>query len=134
MAVMAFVSDRFKLARQSLSAAYIRLWGEICGPELGKARFGVALACCILSLAIGLGYAQTLRVSGWQLWSWGICILTLVVTLTPRLVLRIDRNWLWLGALFAAALALRLPFLGSIPGGLHLDEREVADFAMRHVF
>ncbi len=29
---------------------------------------------------------------------------------------------------------LRLPFLGTIPGGLHTDEVGVADFAMRRIF
>jgi hypothetical protein len=49
--------------------------------------------------------------------------------------LRVTRRTLiWPAVILLAALLLRVTFLESVPGGLHVDESGIADFSLRHIF
>lgn len=96
----------------------------------------IALAAILISLSIGYGYGTISLVTGWQLWTWGISCLILVIALMPhrRLPLPQAIPWRWLAGLLIVAFLLRFPLLDTIPGGLHIDEKGVAGYSMRHVF
>jgi 4-amino-4-deoxy-L-arabinose transferase-like glycosyltransferase len=101
-------------------------------------RFLVAAACLGISVSIGLMYAREIWVNGWQLWSWAACCLVLTAVLLlgsrrPNLPTS-WQVWIWPLALVLVALLLRVPFLETVPGGLHVDEAGIADFSQRHVF
>ena len=94
-----------------------------------------AAACLAVSLSIALAYAHYTVVPGWQLWTWLAAVIGILLALIPPLTSRLPRRTFWiLLGLLAAALALRLWRLTSLPPGLHVDELGVADFAMRQVF
>jgi hypothetical protein len=99
-------------------------------------RFFVALACLVTTTSVGYAYARTIEVEGWQLWLWALCVLLTALVLLPPRRPRVALGWACVGlaALFAAALVLRAVDLEHVPGGLHVDEMGVADFALRQVF
>ena len=95
-----------------------------------------AVACVFVNVSIGYAYAGEVWVEGWQLWTWATCVTATVICLIPadRLPIQRSKSWRWLFALTLVALLLRITFLESVPGGLHVDEVTMADFALRHVF
>ncbi len=107
---------------------------EIFATNQGSMKAIVALACTAGTIFIGLAYAKDVYVNGWQLGTWGACVIVLAVALIPRLNLKAERAWLIYPSLLVTALALRLPMLDQIPGGLHVDEIGFADFTLRQVF
>ncbi len=114
-----------------------QIWQEdVQKNELHQMQLVVGLACALITISIGYGYARTVWVEGWQLWTWMACVIVVVVALLPlrefpnaRLA---DAKWLLL--ISVVALLLRLLDLDPLHGGLHVDEKGVADFAVRHVF
>jgi 4-amino-4-deoxy-L-arabinose transferase-like glycosyltransferase len=95
----------------------------------------VALACALVSISLGYTYARTSWVDGWQLWTWLITVIVLVATLIPNGI-QLDFSLAtlrWPLLFLLGAWVLRLPFLSSIPGGLHVDEMGVAGYAALHV-
>jgi 4-amino-4-deoxy-L-arabinose transferase-like glycosyltransferase len=102
--------------------------------ETGRLKLIVTLACITGTVGIGLAFFSQDFVVGWQLESWAACVFILAAVLIGPFKLRLNRTWGIGFALFAVALVLRLPLLDQIPGGLHVDEMSVADFALLHVF
>ena len=98
-------------------------------------RILVSLVCVAVTATIGFAYALNIRVEGWQFWVWAACVAIVVFALMPgaRPRLRLDRGMLWLAPLALAAFLLRVTSLETIPGGLHVDEYGVANFALQHV-
>jgi len=97
----------------------------------------VLLACLAVSSSIGFTYARHIQVAGWQLWTWLVTVaiaagVSLYDAGRPPLTWR--RSWRWLGVLLLLAFVLRVLLLGSLPGGLHVDEVGTADFTLRHIF
>lgn len=109
--------------------------GELRSSDRNLFRLTLVLACIATTGAFGYFYADSVTVSGWQLWAFLACALVTVVALVPRqrIPLRLGREHFWLVGLFAAALALRAIGLNKLPQGLHVDEAGAADFTMRHV-
>jgi hypothetical protein len=101
-------------------------------------RLLVTLACLGVSFSIGFVYARDIYVNGWQLWSWLACCIVLAAVFllgSGRPSLPMSRQlWLWPLLLFGIALLLRITFLETIPGGLHVDEVGIADFSLRHIY
>lgn len=99
-------------------------------------RVCAALACTIVTASIGYAYARDTWVDGWQLWTWMMCVGAVVFALMPAATPRIQRTkaCVWVSALALAALLLRVVCIGTVPGGLHVDELGVAGFALSHVF
>ncbi|MCP5097267.1 MAG: glycosyltransferase family 39 protein [Chloroflexi bacterium] len=96
----------------------------------------VAVACAGVSISMGYAYATLSWVDGWQLWTWMLTIVVLVATLIPNSV-RFDwslHTWRWPLLFLLGAFVLRLTLLNTIPGGLHVDEKGVAGYAVLHVF
>ncbi len=118
----------------------VHLWREETRPnDQHMMQLIVGLACMAVSLALGYGYADILWVTGWQLWMWAASIGIVVAALTPLAhvpsIRRPSRRALGLMIVgFVAVILLRALFLETVPGGLHVDEMGVADFAVRHVF
>lgn len=114
-----------------------QLWREdIRAEERHRMQVAVSLACVFISLSIGYSYARIAWIDGWQLWTWALCVIILVVALWPANEWPRSHlsEWKVVLALGAIALLLRLLLLEMVPGGLHVDEMGVADFAARHVF
>lgn len=115
----------------------IDLWRDnIRTSESATIQCLIATAAILISCSIGYGYGTTSLVTGWQLWTWGITCLVLIVALIPTDGFPKPQAipWKWIVGLTLLALLLRLPFLDTIPGGLHIDERGVAGYTMRHIF
>ena len=101
----------------------------------------VALAGVLVSISLGYLYAHEIFVEGWQLWTWLITVALVSGILiswrerpfsNPTLQSVIN---IWpLPALLAGGLLLRVFFLETVPGGLHVDEMGLANFTMLHVF
>ncbi len=127
---------RYSLLLRKLSNNRFLSWfqKEISDFEGLKIQLIVAIACITGSVSIGLGFAKEWNVAGWQFWSWIACVIVLAIALTPTVKIHWNRTCILYAFFFLVALFLRLPFLGTIPGGLHTDEVGVADFAMRHIF
>lgn len=118
----------------------VSIWlNDVRGKESHMMQVSFGLACMAVSLSLGYAYVDVLWLAGWQLWTWLICVAILVAALLPLQHLprlqRPDRRimGLSLGGLILIIL-LRILFLEIIPGGLHVDEMGVADFAVRHVY
>jgi 4-amino-4-deoxy-L-arabinose transferase-like glycosyltransferase len=116
----------------------LQLWKDEIWPNERRAmRLLIALAATFITISVGYAYAGEIWVSGWQLWTWLVCILATVIALLPARwpSLHLGRAW-WarMGALLLVALLLRVTFLGRVPGGLHVDEVGVGSFALGHVF
>jgi 4-amino-4-deoxy-L-arabinose transferase-like glycosyltransferase len=119
------------------------LWGEVKGFWMEEVKGNdrrmlqiiTAGACILLSGFLGYAYVNDSMITGWQIWVWLACVgLTFFILFTPPpFDLRPKRSWIWLLLLLAAALALRLVFLGSLPAGLHQDEAGTASFSLRHI-
>ena len=111
-------------------------WHEAWSDERHAIQIIVALACLLVSAAIGYAYANEIFVSGWQLWVWLMCCVIIVTLLIPsrRPKITADRTLLLLIAAALAGLLLRAVFLETIPGGLHTDEAGTAGFTMEHVY
>jgi len=110
-------------------------WGYIFGDPRRVMITVAALGCTAVSLSIAFAYAAYIVVPGWQLWSWLAAVIGILLALIPPLSSPLPRRTLWiLFSLLAAALAVRLFQVGSLPPGLHVDEMGTADFAMRQVF
>jgi len=95
----------------------------------------VALACIFVALSIGIAYSTSHLVKGWQLWMWLLCCAVITIALAP-LQLHRPRFDVGLRALFIVTLlafVLRVVSLGTIPGGLHVDEYGFARFTMEQV-
>jgi 4-amino-4-deoxy-L-arabinose transferase-like glycosyltransferase len=118
------------LARRSSWLDNLRLGSQ------GPMQAILVLACLYISFTIGSVFALDTIINGWQLWTWLMCVGLTVVVLMPteKPALALTPNWRWLLALFLAALLLRVTFLESVPGGLHPDETQMADFSLRNVF
>lgn len=109
---------------------------EIVPHERNIVQVTVAIAAILISLSIGYAYGDIPLIVGWQFVTWALAVLILLVVLMPSGAWPLPQNmrWRWLGALAIVAVLLRLPFLDSVPGGLHVDEMGVAGYAMRHLF
>ena len=113
------------------------IWREVVQPnEQHKMQVIVGLTGALLSVSIGYSYARAIWVAGWQLWTWFVVVVVVVLALLPlkefpRLQLT-DAKLLLL--ITAIAFVLRLFALDQLPAGLHGDERIVAEFAVRHAF
>lgn len=118
--------------------AGVQLWREeMATNEWHMMQLFAGIAAMAITISIGYIYAGHLLVDGWQLWTWLVTIFVLVATLLslpyrPRL--RLSRHEYWLLALVASALLLRLLFIETIPGLLHVDETGSADFPMRQLY
>lgn len=136
---------RRRLAGEAISAGPLAHWWEaavslwqtqVRGNERHGMQIVAAIAGVVISLLLGYAYGRSPWVDGWQLWTWLLTVIVLVIALIPWA----DRPtallpaWRWLLAINVLALLLRLPFLEFIPGGLHVDEMGVAGYAARHVF
>ena len=117
-----------------------QLWRtEIRPNERHMMQVVVGVAGMVVSLALGYGYADIIWVTGWQLWMWAAAVGVVTAALLswanrPRLG-RPSRRTVGLAvAGFVVVVLLRVLFLETVPGGLHVDEMGVADFAARHVF
>ncbi len=121
-------------------SALAALWQtEIAGSEQHMMQIAAGLAGMGISLGLGYAYANVIWVTGWQLWMWGITVvLVTAVLLSFSHRPRWQRpDWRMTGLILGAVaiiFLLRALFLETIPGGLHVDEMSVADFAARHVF
>ena len=95
----------------------------------------VAAACLFISFSIGIAYSPDHYLSGWQIWTWLLCCLVIIVCLAPLRVRRfqIDVGLRALLLVTLVAFALRATLLDSIPGGLHVDETGVAGYTMDQV-
>jgi 4-amino-4-deoxy-L-arabinose transferase-like glycosyltransferase len=113
---------------------YLRI--EIWGDDARSMRLFLALACLGISIFLGIAYSGNVTVVGWQLWTWLVCTVGIVIALLPPGPRPVPRPlpWGWLLALLLAALLLRATRLETIPGALHVDEAGIAEFAMRSVF
>ena len=109
---------------------------QIRGNNRAQLRIFFVLACLITTSSLGYVYADHSMVSGWQLWTFLLCVLVAIVAMLPgeQFPLRLRRHHLWLVGLLFAALLLRAVFLERLPPGLHVDEAGSADFTLRHVF
>ena len=62
--------------------SWITLWhSELIADERRAMQLIVALACLVVSISIGYVYAREIWVVGWQLWTWLITVLIIVVAL-----------------------------------------------------
>jgi len=113
------------------------IWAEEIRPrEQHKMQLIVGITGMFVSLSLGYVYAQSSFVVGWQLWTWLVTIVVLVAALLPisyRPRIKVAL-WHWPLAITVVALTLRILFLDTVPGGLHVDEMGVAGFAALHVF
>ncbi len=114
-----------------------QLWrDEIMPNEWHVMQVVVSVTAVFISISVGYIYVGELMVAGWQLWSWLlVCTTITLILIGNRLPTKFSiPNWqLLLGLLILAAL-LRIPYLESIPGDLHVDEMGTADFPKRHLF
>jgi 4-amino-4-deoxy-L-arabinose transferase-like glycosyltransferase len=97
----------------------------------------VAVGGFFITLSIGYAYALSITVAGWQLWSW---LVTIIIVISA-LLMAAGRpsnlpifDWRPILIIIIVAALLRLLFLETVPGGLHVDEYGVADFSLRHIF
>jgi hypothetical protein len=113
---------------------YLR--AEILQDRVRRMRLLAALGGLVVSTGIGLRYAGSVMVSGWQLWVWIAAVLVTTFALMPPGRPAIPRGlpWAWLGGLLVAAIFLRGLFLGTVPGWLHPDEAGLANYTLLHVF
>jgi 4-amino-4-deoxy-L-arabinose transferase-like glycosyltransferase len=110
---------------------------ELLQDEAHAMQFIVTVACLLVSVSIGYRYARHIVVEGWQLWTWLIALTVATATLligSGRPSLSLGRSWRCLATILLIAVLLRLLFLESVPGDLHVDEVGVADFSLHHVF
>ncbi len=115
----------------------IRLWREdIRQNDAAMIQFIITLAGVLISMSIGFVYGTVSLVTGWQLWTWGITALVVIIALIPQEKIPLPQSvpWRWLLVLIIAAVLLRITFLDTVPGGLHIDERGTAGYTMRHIF
>lgn len=122
---------------QPWSEAARTIWRESVRPyDAHKMQIIVGLTGMFVSLSLGYAFVDTSWVDGWQLWTWLITVLVVVAALLPMSHFPHIKPalWHWPPAITVVALLLRLPFLDTIPGGLHVDEMGVAGYAALHVF
>jgi hypothetical protein len=108
---------------------------EVSSREGCQMQITVGAAALVISLSLGYGYSYSPAVNGWLLWTWLVGVVMTVSMLVslpswPGVHLA---DWHWLLAIGLLALLLRVTLLETVPGGLHVDEMGVADFAARHV-
>ena len=104
--------------------------------ESHKMQIIVGITGMFFSLSLGYVFATIPRVAGWQLWTWLITVIVVTTALIPLSFRpRIKPAlWHWPLVITVVALGLRIFFLDDVPGGLHVDEMGVANFAALHVF
>lgn len=135
--ILTSVKKSTRALRHSIRGVYtvgLELVREVFADETRRMKLSVALACTFSSIFIGLAFARSTDVNGWQLWTWLAGILFLTAALVPPVRISLNRTWILPGLLFFSALALRLPLLETVPGGLHVDEMGVAGFSLRHLY
>ena len=119
----------------------VTLWNDELRQDRQMMQLFVAIAGVIISLSIGTIYGHNSWVTGWQLWTWFLTVSVMIVALMPRGRLFMKRpftqilaDYRWPFLITLLALLLRLPFLETVPGGLHIDEMGVAGYSALHIF
>jgi len=111
-------------------------WQEARADDKKMMQVFIGLACIGITASVSYLSMPHLWVSGWQLWTWLVCVVIVVAGLLswgsrPAMHVPYAR---YLLVLMALAAVLRVLALESVPGLLHVDELGSADFPMRHIF
>jgi len=113
------------------------LWEYFWLTEHRAVQVLVAIVSILVSIGIGVTYADMPFISIFQLMFWILTVLVCFAMLYPSkgpALLRFDRRSMALVALVAVSFFLRVVNLQNFPPGLHLDETGTIDFSLRHAF
>ncbi len=118
-------------------------WDEIKSDELYTWQFAIGTAGIAISFLIGSELYDDIALSKWganniQLMiTWGVC----VIGVTAILLISKNRpktlhlkGWKWMIGIVMIAFMLRFIAVDRVPGLLHIDEKGLSDFAIKHVF
>ncbi len=119
---------------QSLFSTFIvqskLIWLDLKNTDpSNKQKILIAGVCTFTSVWIGIAYSDKIGINGWQFWTWLACVIFIVPLFYSKRPAPSRQDLIIIFSLLAAALLIRLPFLGWVPGFFHVDESGVAEFA-----